>query len=233
MKLDYHIFKSMVNCYLSRHVGGRKRPTFFDIAATCPKLDDITRNYPIIRAELEQMLRKQPRLQRYQDVDPGEAKITYLNPEKNWNVLMLDILGYKPAVNRALCPQTAALVDQVPNLIQAFFSILDPGKSVPAHEGPYLGYLRYHLGLLVPKDNPPKIVVNGQDYMWQEGQAVLFDDSYRHEVINHSKEPRAVLILDVLRPLPFVPALVNRFVTNVVGRYTYGRSVFKRINHAA
>jgi aspartyl/asparaginyl beta-hydroxylase (cupin superfamily) len=36
-------------------------------------------------------------------------------------------------------------------LFQAFFSILDGGKSIPRHAAPYRGYLRYHLGLKVPK----------------------------------------------------------------------------------
>ena len=47
------------------------------------------------------------------------------------------------------------LVAGIPNLFQAFFSILEPGKSIPAHEGPYCGYLRYHLGLIVPEESPP------------------------------------------------------------------------------
>jgi hypothetical protein len=38
------------------------------------------------------------------------------------------------------------------DLYAAFFSILDAGKSAPAHDGPYCGYLRYHLGLIVPRD---------------------------------------------------------------------------------
>jgi aspartyl/asparaginyl beta-hydroxylase (cupin superfamily) len=233
VKLDYHIFKAVVNAYFSPYVGGKKRPTTFDIQTTFPELDEVTQNCAVIREELEQVLHKRPRLQRYQDVDPGEAKITTVNPEKNWNVFMLYILGHKPEVNRVLCPKTCAVLDRVPNMIQAFFSILDPGKSVPAHEGPYLGYLRYHLGLRVPRDNPPKLIVNGLEYVWKEGEAVLFDDSHLHEVVNHSTGMRAVLIVDVLRPLPAIPSLVNRFVTNVVARHTYGRSVAKRIQKAA
>src|SRR4029453_17045489 len=103
---------------------------------------------------------------------------------------------------------------RVPNLIQAFFSILEPGKSIPEHEGPYRGYLRYHLGLRVPKDDPPKLVVNGRDYVWKEGEAVLFADSWPHSVVNHSAEIRAVLIVDIRRPLPAIPDRVNRFVTD-------------------
>jgi aspartate beta-hydroxylase len=233
IKLDYHIFKGMVNSYLSLYTGGRERPAFFDIKTTFPPLDELTRSYPDVKAELDAVLRERPRLRRYQDIDPGEAKITNVNPEKNWSVFMLYLLGHKPEANRALCPKTCAVLDRIPGLIQAFFSVLDPGKSVPPHEGPYYGYLRYHLALQVPADNPPKLVVAGQDYVWKEGEAVLFDDSHMHEVVNHSSGTRAVLIVDVMRPMPFMPTLLNRFVTNVVARHTYGRSVMKRINRAA
>jgi aspartate beta-hydroxylase len=141
---------------------------------------------------------------------------------------MLEILGHRLEGNRALCPETSHAIDQVPNVIQAFFSILEPGKSIPEHEGPYRGYLRYHLGLIVPAENPPKLIVNGQDHYWQEAEAALFDDSWPHSVVNHSSETRAVLIIDIRRPFPPVPDLVNRFLTNVLARHSYGRKIARK-----
>jgi aspartate beta-hydroxylase len=85
-----------------------------------------------------------------------------------------------------------------------------------------------HLGLRAPKNNPPKIVVNGQDYVWKVSEAVMFDDSWPHEIINNSNELRAALIVDVPRPVPFTGSIVKRFVTNVVGRYFYGRPVARK-----
>jgi aspartate beta-hydroxylase/beta-hydroxylase len=82
-----------------------------------------------------------------------------------------------------------------------FFSILDPGKSIPAHRGPYLRYLRYHLALRVPKNNPPKMRVKDEFYLWEEGKSIVFDDSLEHEVYNKSDETRVVLIVDFLRPM--------------------------------
>jgi hypothetical protein len=32
--------------------------------------------------------------------------------------------------------------------------------------------------------------------------------------------------------MPVMPTLLNRFVTNVVARHTYGRSVMKRLKNA-
>ncbi len=232
LKLDYHIFKGAVNGYLSLYTGGKERPAYFDIPTTFPALGRLTDGYPVIKAELAAALREKPRFRRYQDVDPGEAKITGTDTAKNWSVFMLYLLGHKPEGNRALCPKTCELLDGIPGLIQAFFSVLDPGKSVPAHEGPYYGYLRYHLALTVPKENPPKLVVAGKDHVWREGEGVLFDDSHTHEVVNQSPGTRVVLIVDVRRPMPLLPSLLNRFVTNVVARHTYGRSVMKRLKAA-
>jgi aspartate beta-hydroxylase/beta-hydroxylase len=44
---------------------------------------------------------------------------------------------------------------------------------------------------------------------------------------------RAVLIVDVRRPLPFSADIVNRFVTDVVGRYAYGRPVVRKATQFA
>ena len=232
MKLDYHVVKSAVNWYFGRYVDRASRPTFFDIKRDYPALDLVTQAYPIIRREFEQLLADAGELPQYHELDSGERKISTTTP-KRWNVFMLEIMGHKPAANVARCPETCRVLACVPNMIQAFFSILEPGKSVPEHEGPYLGYLRYHLGLRVPTDNPPKLVVNGQDYVWKEGEAVLFDDSWPHSVVNSSVETRAVLIVDVRRPLPAAPDLLNRFMLDVVARHTYGRHVARKAERFA
>jgi aspartate beta-hydroxylase len=227
VKLDYHVFKSMANGYLGLYVDRARRPTYFDIEKTYPALHRVSEAYPAIRREFDALFAEAGELPQYHEIDSGERNISATTP-KRWNVFMLEVLGHQPAANRACCPETCRVLDQVPNLIQAFFSILEPGKSVPEHEGPYLGYLRYHLGLRVPAQNPPRLIVNSQEYVWREGEAVLFDDSWPHSVVNHSEELRAVLIVDVRRPMPLLADLCNRFITDVVARHTYGRSVARK-----
>ena len=231
--VDYHIFKSLLNGFYARHIGGDHRPVFCDIDAVCPPLHAITRAYREIRAEFNALLSGRARLPRYHEVDTGEAAISAGEADKNWSVFMLDILGHKPEENRALCPRTCRVLEGVPNLLQAFFSVLDPGKSIPLHKGPYLGYLRYHLGLRVPSHNPPRLIVNTQPYVWREGEAVLFDDSWPHAVENQADEMRAVLVVDILRPMPLLPTLLNRLTTNLVGHHTYGRRVAGKVRQFA
>lgn len=225
--MDYHFFKDIINNLYARYVGYDNRPTFFDIEQTYPSLKAVTNHFPSIQKEFEKVLSNTKQLPRYHDIDPGEADISNTT-SKDWNVFMLYLLGYQLEKAEHLCPTLCGLLKEIPHLIQAFFSILEPGKSIPLHKGPYLGYLRYHLGIHVPQENPPSIIVNNQPYTWREGEAVLFDDSYPHEVKNESEDYRAVLIIDVLRPMPFLPHLVNQLVTNVFGRYFYGRKVIKR-----
>jgi aspartyl/asparaginyl beta-hydroxylase (cupin superfamily) len=211
------------------HTGGPRRPVFFDIDQTYPSLRTLDRNFPAVRDELRALLAEKDAIPRYHDLDPMQANISNgVDPDKNWKVFYLYAMGEKPAANRARCPKTAALLDEVPGLFQAFFSILDGGKSVPAHCGPYRGYIRYHLGLLVPEVDPPSIRVKDHHYTWKEGESVLFDDSWEHEVTNNAKGDRVVLIVDVRRPMPLPLAALNRAVESVM-RLVYGKQVLKKL----
>jgi hypothetical protein len=55
-KLDYHLFKSALNWYLGRYVGGRLRPVTFDIPAAFPALAAVTDAFPVIRAEFDRLI---------------------------------------------------------------------------------------------------------------------------------------------------------------------------------
>jgi aspartate beta-hydroxylase/beta-hydroxylase len=211
------------------HTGGSKRPVFFDIDQTYPSLRVLDRSYPAIREELQGLLQEKSSIPRYHDLDRMQTYISgTVNADKDWKVFYLYAMGEKPGANRERCPRTAAALDQVPGLFQAFFSILDGGKSVPAHRGPYRGYIRYHLGLVVPSENPPSIRVKDQVYTWKEGESVLFDDSWDHEVMNTCASDRVVLIVDVRRPMPLALAAVNRFVESAM-RLVYGRQILKKL----
>jgi aspartate beta-hydroxylase len=227
--LDYHLPKRLLNDFFSGYLGGDRRPVFHDIATTAPSLAAVTACYPEIRAECERLLASRVPLPAYHAIDPGEAPISDGKDPARWTVYVLEILGHRPAANRARCPETCRALGQVQDLVQAFFSILEPGKSVPMHEGPYLGYLRYHLGLVIPEDIAPVLRVGGCTYEWKPGEAVLFDDTWPHAVENRSSQLRAVLVIDVLRPMPPLPALVNRAVARLIARPTYGRRVADRV----
>ena len=113
--------------------------------------------FPTIREELLTVLPNKATIPRYHDIDPMQAYISAPgDPDKAWKIFYLYAMGDWPGQGRAACPKTAALLKDIPGLFQAFFSILEAGKAIPVHEGPYRGYLRYHLGMVVPEQDPPR-----------------------------------------------------------------------------
>lgn len=224
------ILKGIVGIYfnlLYKCAGGENRPVFYDIDKTAPALRELEKNYPVIKSEVENLLERDLKLPSYHDLDPFQRSISS-GGHRKWKVFLLYAMGAKPKANRALCPQTSAMLDKIPNLFQAFFSILEPGKSVPAHSGGYYGMIRYHLGLIVPRENPPRIRIKDQTYTWKEGESVLFDDTWNHEVFNESKSDRVVLLVDVLRPLP-LPVQMLSFLFTKAARVAYASGLLKNL----
>ena len=80
----------------------------------------------------------------------------------------------------------------------AYFSVLTPGARLRPHCGPTNIRLRVHVGLSVSPG--AAIRVGNETRPWEEGSALIFDDSFEHEVWNDSTEPRLVFIFDIWHP---------------------------------
>ena len=168
-QINYEQLLIPINKFYDLHIGGSRRPVFFDIATTRPELLELDRNYHVIRDELLGILPDKRAIPRYHELDQMQYNISArVDPDKDWKIYPLNIMGVKPEAYCARCPNTMALLEGIPGLFEAFFSILQGGKSIPHHEGPYRGYLRYHLGLIVPQNNPPSIRLKDQ-HLYLEG----------------------------------------------------------------
>ena len=109
--------------------------------------------------------------------------------DRGWRTAPLLSYGFRSDALIAQCPETWRLLQGVPGLIGAMFSVLEPGRFLPPHRGPYNGLLRLHLGLIVP-DEPAKVGIRVVDKIrpWDEGRALIFDDTLEHEVWNDSAQ---------------------------------------------
>jgi aspartyl/asparaginyl beta-hydroxylase (cupin superfamily) len=215
--------RHLLNAIYSLSTGWRSRPVFLPVESVCPALLDLEENYAVIKQEVEGILPNRQFIPQYHELDPQQRLISGSeDPNQNWKVFLLYAMGEKPARNRQKCRRTAELLDGIPNLFQAFFSILEGGKSIPAHEGPYRGYLRYHLALKVPERDPPSMRIKDQIVTWKEGEGFLFDDTWNHEVRNKSQDIRVVLVVDLIRPLRPVGNAINRIVCWAL-RYLYAK----------
>jgi aspartyl/asparaginyl beta-hydroxylase (cupin superfamily) len=136
-----------------------------------------------IRQELDRL--------RQRDFIPWPEKHLY---GKGWGVFGLYAFGIKIGKNCELCPETARLVETIPNLLTAGFSSLEPGTHIAPHTGYPDGVLRCHLGLIVP--DGCGIRVGPETRHWSEGKCLIFNDELEHEAWNRGVSTRVVLLLD-------------------------------------
>lgn len=188
--------------------------TFFPVELF-PWVQHVEENWTVIREELERVLDDHAGLANFQDISKDQIEIT---DDDRWKTFFLYGYGFKAKLGVEMCPRTAALMEQIPGMKTAMFSILSPRKHILDHRGPYKGVLRYHLGLIVPSDAEACRIRVGDDIRhWQEGKSMVFDDTFNHEVWNDTDETRVVLFVDVLRPLPFPESLINRLIVAAIG----------------
>lgn len=163
-----------------------------------------------ILAEAGDVLAERERLPAFQDIS---REVGYITHDRRWKTFMLAGYGLRSQRNLDRCPATASALALVPGLKTAFFSILEPGKRLPPHRGPYNGVLRLHLGLIVPEPSERCwIRVQDQRRTWSPGGVLVFDDALEHEVHNDTAGIRVVLFIDFVRPCRWPIGWLNRLV---------------------
>ena len=195
------------------------------------KLED---HYETIREECESLLAEREKLVPMASLGGG-----YTSGDTHaaqWTTLMFKS-GEFIEENCALAPRTAALLRQIPRVYTAFFSVLEPHQHIAPHYGYYKGFIRYHMGVMIPRNNEDEscwirvnadladneaddktLIDKGERYYWRNGEGVMLDDTFMHEAANESDEVRVILFLDVARRMPWYLDLFNRIVLFVVHR---------------
>nr|WP_286207850.1 aspartyl/asparaginyl beta-hydroxylase domain-containing protein [Hephaestia sp. MAHUQ-44] len=147
----------------------------------------------------------------------------------------LQAYDYRIEENLARCPQTAALVAAIPQLHSALFSILAPGTHLPARRGVTKGLITCHLGLIVPRDGDARMKIGDRIVRWAEGETLVFDDTYPHEIWNETGGTRMVLSIQFRRPLRQPGRLIADLFLDAVRRSPFvqeARANLRRWNDA-
>ena len=153
----------------------------------------LEREYPVIKHELMQVLG-----------DKGTGFKGYMSEANyrhtGWNTFNFWFYGKKFEENCERCPETTRILESLPRFEKdhIMFSALNPHRRIPPHTGPMNGILRGHLGLVVPQGC--YIRVGPDERTWEEGKVLVFDDSFEHEVFNHSDFVRIVLFMNFWHP---------------------------------
>ena len=175
-------------------------------ASDFPFTADLSAHWQAIRDEAAAVAAEPDKVPDLNTISPDHQGIA---PKGKWRSFFLYGYGYPVEENIVRCPKTAEAVSRIPNLNSAFFSILKPGTHIPAHRGVTKGLITCHLGLVVPKEGDCRMRVDDQIVHWDEGECLVFDDTYDHEVWNDSDETRVVLLIQIKRP--------TRFPGNMIG----------------
>ena len=160
----------------------------------------------------------------------------FYHPPKMRNLWALHLLYYmgvslEPVAPR--CPATHALLRALPGICldypwgDALFSVHTADSHLAAHCSVDNLRVRCHLGLQVPPGCA--IRVGEETRGWEDGRALLFEDSFEHEVWNRGAARRAILIVDFWHPdlTPIeIEALTAGFRKSEVRR----RIMFKRLD---
>jgi aspartyl/asparaginyl beta-hydroxylase (cupin superfamily) len=187
-------------------------PPIYD-KAVFPWAAEVEAAFPAIRTELVRVLTRKDDLPGFHEIS---SDVSTISQDRGWKTFLLAGYGFRSDANIALCPQTWAACQKIPGLITVMFSILEPGKHLPPHRGPYNGVLRLHLGLIVPEPREDLgIRVENEIYRWKDGEAVIFDDAFEHEAWNRTPHTRVVLFVDFRKPLRFPANVLNWLLLNL------------------
>ncbi|WP_030785505.1 aspartyl/asparaginyl beta-hydroxylase domain-containing protein [Streptomyces sp. NRRL S-920] len=197
--------RKAVNNYFLRNSGGRSRFRIMSPYALFPEARKLDAQFDQIKAEVTRLVETR-NVRAYGDIDPLRAA----EVSEEWRLYYAYMLGETNPNAYRDCPTFVDFAERTPSVVNAIIAILEPGVTLKAHEGPYAGILRYHLPLTVPENNPPRLRVDKEMHTWKEGEAILIDDTFEHEVYNESDGQRVMLIVDIRRPMGLVPDAVNK-----------------------
>ena len=177
-------------------------PSILDVAAHFPDAGKFVAVWQAIREEALTVAGRLRMVPRFHEIMCEQRAIS-ANDGRDWRMLILKAYGVSFPQNASACPILASVVAACPDVISASISFLAPGKHIPPHRGPFRGVLRFYLALSMPKTEDGTVAavlkIAGLEYRLEDGECLLWDDTYAHEAWNESDQVRIVLLLDVWR----------------------------------
>lgn len=219
-------FLKGLNNFQGRHSPIGAMPVFPE-PRVFPFTRPLEQHWQIIRRELDVVLVHREEVPAFHQISPDQARIS---KGDSWKTFAFYVMGHRVDDNCEQCPETARLLDRMPGLQNAFFSILAPRYHIPPHHGPSRALLRVHMGLKVPQDRDNCwIRVHDQILRWENGKVIVFDDTYEHEVRNDTDDERVVLFLDFDRPMDLPGRIVDGALVRLMRATAYVRDPLRNL----
>ena len=226
MGLIYDQAAKVVRHVYDRRIAG---PPILDAQTYFPYAARFASAWREIREEADNLATRLHRVPRFHDIMREQEDVS-ANDGRDWRIFILKAYGVESAEHMAACPRLAQIVAGTPGVLSSSISFMAPRKHIPAHRGPFRGVLRFYLGLSVPRraDGSPAVVlkIDGQEHRVGDGEWLIWDDTYTHEVVNESDRWRSVLLLDLWRrDMPYDMVLLSRLVIGIVAASVWWRGV--------
>ena len=143
-----------------------------------------------------------------------ENNTGYINTDINnpaWRLYGL-ILNKIPLENSINCPETMKILNCSNRILNAGFSLLEPGSYIGSHHDDNNKFYRLHIPLIIPKNNnmcSESMIGDGDhnlavlqlenDYrVWKDSEYFIINDTCQHNAWNYTDENRIVLLIDIL-----------------------------------
>ena len=187
-----NILFNSLNGMIHYSIPEKFRTPFLNWREIIPEAWILIDNFNVIRKECLRVANGD--VPQFKDIDPNQKPLADFGGKK-WSTFFFKFHDKFNKENCEKCPETAKLLKTLPVDV-AMFSIMEKGKVLFPHRGPWKGVLRLHFGIEIPP--MAKINVDKKDYFWKEGELVLFDDTYIHHTSNPNGR-RIILFMDIKR----------------------------------
>lgn len=189
-----------------------------------PELDILEKNYEIILNEYLMYINNDNEIPYMDNLSNAQKRIV---DKHKWQAVFLRIYGKNIPQSKLHFKITHELISKINGITTVFFSVFQPETHLKPHRGPYKGILRYHLGLIIPRDTEKcALLIDNIKLNWQLGCSILFDDTYMHEAWNNSDETRVVLFVDIKRRLKFPFNYINDFFLFLIRYSPFVNEIF-------
>lgn len=124
--------------------------------------------------------------------------------DPSWGAYYLWENGRKIEQHAQKCPATMAALALTPmpeieaRSPVALFSLLKPDTHIRPHYGLLNTRLICHIPLIT--NDMCSLRVGAETRQWEDGKALIFDDSFEHEAWNKGDQTRIILLFEIWRP---------------------------------
>jgi aspartate beta-hydroxylase len=223
------------------YADSRQRPTFFYIPDLPPSayferrlfawIPAYEQRYEEIKRELLVLLPAKQGERVFDSEALENENLRGYRTTPSWTGYYFYRHGERREDNCAACPVTAAALDAIALIRirehgpEVLHSVFTPGTHLLPHRGVTNARAVSHLPLIVPADCALR--VGGEERRWNEGQTLVFDDTYEHEAWNRSHQVRVVLIADVWNP--YLTEVERAAIEDVIAAIGDMRAAVERI----